>query len=434
MIDYKDLVVGADTLVPIANGRHVKYVNFDNAATTPPFKSMIDDLTNFLPYYSSIHRGMGYKSQVSTEAYEEGRKVVADFVGADLNKDAVIFVKNTSEAINKLANMLYEKYSDCVIISTEMEHHSNYLPWGKFNVEYVKVDKYGKLSIEDLEDKLQMFGDRVKLVTVTGASNVTGFKNPIHHIAKLVHGYGAKLLVDGAQLVPHVAIDMKSHDSLEHIDYLAFSAHKMYAPFGIGVLIGPIEELNSIPPDYKGGGTVDVVTHEFVKWNDTPEKDEAGSPNVLGVVALSSAIKTLQELGMDNIENYESNLLNYALYYLRNTPQVILYCIDCNCNVSLIPFNVEGMYHETLSKILSKEFGIGVRSGCFCAQPYIQRLLNVSLKDSINIAKKGGRRPGMVRLSFALYNTYHEIDYFIYALRKIINYKEWYLEKYQVSI
>jgi len=234
--------------------------------------------------------------------------------------------------------------------------------------------------------------------------------------------------------VPHVAIDMKSHDSLEHIDYLAFSAHKMYAPFGIGVLIGPIEELNSIPPDYKGGGTVDVVTHEFVKWNDTPEKDEAGSPNVLGVVALSSAIKTLQELGMDNIENYESNLLNYALYYLRNTPQVILYCIDCNCNVSLIPFNVEGMYHEILSKILSKEFGIGVRSGCFCAQPYIQRLLNVSLKDSINIAKKGGRRPGMVRLSFALYNTYHEIDYFIYALRKIINYKEWYLEKYQVSI
>lgn len=430
MMNYKELIVGSDTLVPLANGRYVKYVNFDNAATTPAFKSVVENLMKFLPYYSSIHRGMGYKSQISTKAYEKGRKVVADFVHADLNKDAVIFVKNTTEAINKLSNMLYEKYKDGIIISTEMEHHSNDLPWRKFNVKYVKVDDHGRLLIDDLEDKLQMYGNRVKLVTITGASNVTGYKNQIYQIAKIVHGYGAKLLVDGAQLVPHAPIDMKSYDSLEHIDYLALSAHKMYAPFGIGVLIGPKEELNSVNPDYQGGGTVDVVTHEFVKWHDTPEKDEAGSPNVLGVVALSSAIRTLESLGMKNIEKYEKNLIKYTLYHIQNIPQVKLFCSTCNDSVSIIPFSVDGIYHETLSKILSNEFGIGVRSGCFCAQPYIQKLLNVSLEESVKIAKDGGRRPGLVRVSFGLYNTYGEVDYFIYALRKIISQKKWYLEKY----
>lgn len=430
MTNYRNLIVGTNTLVPLANGRYVRYVNFDNAATTPPFKSLVEDLETFLPYYSSIHRGMGYKSQISTKAYENGRKWVANFVHADLNEDTVIFVKNTTEAINKLSNMLYEKYKDGIIISTEMEHHSNDLPWRKFNIEYIKVDHCGKLLISDLEDKLKMHKDKVRLVTITGASNVTGYKNQIYEIAKIVHGYGAKILVDGAQLVPHVPIDMKKHDALDHIDYLAFSAHKMYAPFGVGVLIGPKEELNSIDPDYQGGGTVDVVTHEFVKWHDTPEKDEAGTPNVLGVVALSSAIRTLQNLDMGNVEKYEKKLVNYALYYLKNINEIKLFCSTCNNSVSIIPFNVDGIYHETLSKILSSEFGIGVRSGCFCAQPYIQKLLNVPFEESVKIAKDGGRRPGMVRISFGMYNTYQEVDYFIYALRKIINNKKWYLERY----
>lgn len=430
MTNYRNLIVGTNTLVPLANGRYVRYVNFDNAATTPPFKSLVEDLETFLPYYSSIHRGMGYKSQLSTKAYENGRKWVANFVHADLNEDTVIFVKNTTEAINKLSNMLYEKYKDGIIISTEMEHHSNDLPWRKFNIEYIKVDHCGKLLISDLEDKLKMHKDKVRLVTITGASNVTGYKNSIYEIAKIVHGYGAKILVDGAQLVPHAPIDMKKHDSLDHIDYLAFSAHKMYAPFGVGVLIGPKEELNSIDPDYQGGGTVDVVTHEFIKWHDTPEKDEAGTPNLLGVVALSSAIRTLQNLDMMNVEKYEKKLVNYALYYLKNINDVKLFCSTCNNSVSIIPFNVDGIYHETLSKILSNEFGIGVRSGCFCAQPYIQKLLNVPFEESVKIAKEGGRRPGMVRISFGMYNTYQEVDYFIYALRKIINNKKWYLERY----
>ncbi|WP_315114709.1 aminotransferase class V-fold PLP-dependent enzyme [uncultured Clostridium sp.] len=430
MYNHYNLVVGENTLVPIANGRRVRYVNLDNAATTPAFKNVVEDLLDFLPYYSSIHRGMGYKSQVSTKFYEDGRKAVAKFIGADLNNSSIIFVKNATEGINKLSNMLYNKYKDTVILSTEMEHHSNDLPWRKFQVEYVKVDRYGKLCLEHLEESLKKHGGKVSLVAVTGASNVTGYKNQIHTIAKIAHSYGAKILVDGAQLVPHAPVDIKHFDSSEHIDYLVFSAHKMYAPFGIGVLIGPRDELEDLPPDYSGGGTVDAVTHDYVRWLKTPEKDEAGSPNVLGVVALTSAIKTLNKLNMKNIEEYENKLLKYTLSRIERVPQVNLYCKNCNENVSIITFNVEGMYHEVVSKILSNEFGIGVRSGCFCAHPYVQRLLNISPEEVIRISREHGNRPGMVRASLGAYNNFDEIDYFIYALNNIVKKKSFYLEKY----
>ena len=430
MYNNYNLVVGENAIVPLANGRRVRYVNLDNAATTPAFKKVAEDLIDFLPYYSSIHRGMGYKSQLSTKLYEEGRKVVAKFVGTDLRNSSVVFVKNTTEAINKLSNMLYSKYKDDVILSTEMEHHSNDLPWRKFKLDHVKIDAYGKLCLDDLEDKLKYHRGKVRLVAVTGASNVTGYKNQIHNIAKIAHSYGARILVDGAQLVPHAPINIKPMNSDEHIDYLAFSAHKMYAPFGIGVLIGPREELENLPPDYSGGGTVDVVTLDSVKWLHTPEKDEAGSPNVLGVVALTSAIRTLEKLGMENVERYESKLLKYAINSLAPIEDVIMYCSNCNQNVSIVTFNIEGMYHEVVAKILSYEFGIGVRSGCFCAHPYIQKLLNISREEAMKISKLGGNRPGMVRISFGIYNTTGEIDYFIYAIRNIIKNKERYLKKY----
>ncbi|MBU5482876.1 aminotransferase class V-fold PLP-dependent enzyme [Clostridium sp. MSJ-11] len=430
MYNYYNLVVGEKTLVPIADGRKVRYVNLDNAATTPAFKNVVEDLIAFLPYYSSIHRGMGYKSQISTKFYENGRKAVAKFVGADLNNSSIIFIKNATEGINKLANMLYSKYKDDVILSTEMEHHSNDLPWRKFKVEYVKVDSHGRLCLDHLEESLKKHEGKVRLVAVTGASNVTGYKNQIHTIAKIAHSYGAKILVDGAQLVPHAPVDIKPFNSPEHIDYLVFSAHKMYAPFGIGVLIGPKDELGDLPPDYSGGGTVDVVTHDYVKWLDTPEKDESGSPNVLGVVALTSAIKTLKNLNMKNIEDYENKLLKYTLSRMERVPQVKLYCRNCNENVSIITFNVEGIYHEVVSKILSNEFGIGVRSGCFCAHPYVQKLLNISPEEVIRISREHENKPGMVRVSFGVYNNFNEIDYFIYALNNIVKKKSFYLKKY----
>nr|WP_243108625.1 aminotransferase class V-fold PLP-dependent enzyme [Clostridium rectalis] len=416
--------------VKIACGNYVIYTNFDNAATTPPFVTVAEDVMEFLPYYSSIHRGMGYKSQFSTKVYEEGRKAVADFIGVDREKNTIIFVKNTTEAINKLSNMLYEKYDDSIILSTEMEHHSNDLPWRKFDIDYIKVDDNGVLLLSDLENKLKKYEGKVKLVAVTGASNVTGYKNNIYEIAKLTHYYGAQIFVDGAQLVPHSKVIMKGHKENDHIDYLAFSAHKMYAPFGIGVLIAPKDEFDDIEPDYKGGGTVDVVTHNSIKWNNTPEKDEAGSPNVVGVLALQSSINTLRTLRMDNIRLYEEQIFRYAFSRLRRISEITIYTGYHKSSVAIIPFNIKGIYHETLAKILSYEFGIAVRSGCFCAQPYIQKLLNISEEETKMIVENGGKRPGMVRLSFSLYNTFEEIDYLIYALETIISNKGWYLNIY----
>lgn len=430
---FGNLVVGTNNLVPTDTGKLVRYINFDNSATTPAFVTVVKDMLKFLPYYSSIHRGMGYKSQVSTKVYESGREVVAKFLNTDVDKTSIVFVKNTTEAINKLSNKLYSKYKnaeDCVILSTDMEHHSNDLPWRKFNVKYVKVDENGRLSMEDLQKKLKKYKGRVKLVAVTGASNVTGYKNHIYTIAKLSHHYGAKVLIDGAQYIPHVKMDMRPYDDECHLDYVAFSAHKMYAPFGIGVLAGPKDEFSEMEPDHVGGGTIDVVTHQFVTWKDSPEKDEAGSPNVLGVLVLISAIKTLNKIGMDNIERYEKEIFYYTFKKLQSIPEVIIYKDMGEDNLGIIPFNIEGIYHETLAKILSYKFAIGVRSGCFCAQPYIQKLMKVPLEDSIKIAKCRGRRPGMVRLSFGMYNNKQEIDYFICAIRDIIENKQWYLEKY----
>lgn len=432
---YRHLVVGVNTEVPLSNGTYVPYINFDNAATTPPFKSVLQEIENFAPWYSSINRGKGYKSQITSNFFEKSRDTILDFVKGDKQHDTVIFVKNATEGINKLAYRFCNNSSKCVVLSTNMEHHSNDLPWReKYTLDYIELDKEGRLSLEDLENKLKKYKGLVKLVTVSGASNVTGFINPIYEVAKLAHKNGSKILVDGAQLVPHVPMDMKPISSDEHIDYLVFSAHKMYAPFGIGVLIGPKETFEAGEPDYKGGGTVKLVTHEFISWNDPPSKEEAGTPNFMGVVALSAAIKTLTSIGMKNIDNYESNLALYALLKLRKLKDIEIYgdCENYKNHVAILPFNIAGMHHSQVAEILSYKAGIAVRTGCFCAQPYVQKLLNVSSKEVKELMRSPDKeKPGMVRVSFGLYNTLSEIDELIRTLTYIIRNKQYYIEKYK---
>lgn len=431
---FRKLVAGVNTQVPIKNGVMTPYINFDNAATTPPFISVVNRIVDFSQWYSSIHRGTGYKSKASSEIYDSSRNSVLDFVGGSPDKDCVIYVKNTTEAINKLSNMYKDIYGGGVILSTSMEHHSNDLPWrNKFRVDYIDINKAGRLNMDDLERKLSYYRKNVRLVTVTGASNVTGFKNPIYHIARMAHKYGAKILVDGAQLVPHSSIDMKPHCSPEHIDYLVFSAHKMYAPFGIGVLIGPKETFEKCPPDYKGGGTVDLVTHDYVKWAKLPDKEEAGTPNVMGVAALMESINILSSIGMEHVDEYERRLTEYAVNSLYNIPDIDLCCTAEKSldKVSIIPFNIKGLHHSQTARILSDEAGIGVRSGCFCAHPYVQRLLNVSHKQ-MEERKKGNLKnyPGFVRVSFGMYNTFDEIDVLALMLKNIVSNKDRYIKEY----
>ncbi|MDF2635129.1 MAG: Cysteine desulfurase [Pelosinus sp.] len=434
----RNLVVGVHKKVPLIDGKSVTYINFDNAATTPPLYAVMEELQNYAPWYSSIHRGTGYKSLLSSDIYEEGREIIQRFVHADPKRDVVIYTKNTTEAINLLSYILAEKDDKQVILSTDMEHLANDLPWrDKFTIDYVSIHQNGMLSLEDLEMKLKKYRGGVKTVTVTGASNVTGYKNPIYTIARLAHKYGAKILVDGAQLAPHCPIDMKPYDSPEHIDYLVFSAHKMYAPFGIGVLIGPKESFERQEPFCKGGGAVKLVSHQFINWATTPHKEEAGTPNVMGVVALIAAIRTLQSIGMDRIDYYEQELIHYTINRLASVPDIKLYCYaeKSEDRLGIISFDLPGIHHELLAKILSYEGGIAVRSGLFCAHPYIEKLLGLT-NEKLTYYQKHPNLPcpGLVRISLGMYNNSSEIDIFIDLLNQIAQNKSAYKKKYNLPM
>jgi len=434
-LHYRNLVLGVDTPVLLRNGKKVKGINFDNAATTPPLVSVLEEISRFAPYYSSIHRGAGYKAKISSLRYEEARKTVLDFVGANPNKDIVIFVKNATEAINKVAYRLSQiDKTRNIVLATAMEHHSNDLPWrDKYQVEYIEVDECGRLVFTDYLEKLEKYKGKVKLVTVTGASNVTGYINPVYKIAELAHKYGAHVLVDGSQLIPHRPFEMKSWLSAKHIDFVVFSAHKMYAPFGIGVLVGPKEFFEQGNPDLTGGGTVRAVTHDLVVWNDPPSKDEAGTPNLLGVIALAAAIKTLDSIGMKNIDRHEQALVRHLIRGLKSLDCVEMYCTDDESleRVGIVPFNVKGIHHEVLAEILAGEAGISVRSGCFCAQPYVAKLLKITpdkIQKIINNPREP--KPGVVRVSFGLYNEHAEVDSLLEILAEVSKKRRYYLDLY----
>lgn len=442
-LNYQEYVEGVDTLVRLKSGKKIKGINFDNAATTPPLKSVIEEITNFAPLYSSIHRGAGYKSRISSEKYEDAREKVIQFVGANNKHDVVIFVKNATEAINKVAYRLCQENDTyikghenekCVILSTAMEHHSNDLPWrGKYEVDYIDIDECGRLVFVDLITKLEKYKGKVKLVAVTGASNVTGYVNPVHKIAEWAHKYGAKILVDGSQLIPHMPFAMKSSTSSKHIDFLVFSAHKMYAPFGIGVLIGPKEFFEQGNPDYAGGGTVRAVTPDLVIWNDPPSKDEAGTPNLMGVIALSAAIRSLNTIGMKNIDKHERALTQRLIKGLKSIDCIDVYCTgeENQERVGIIPFNMKGIRHEKLAEILAGEAGIAVRSGCFCAHPYVQRLMKIpSARMTSMIENPQEPKPGMVRVSFGIYNQHQEVDRLLEVLQVIAKDRRRYTKNY----
>jgi cysteine desulfurase / selenocysteine lyase len=417
-------VVGQDAQVPLLGGGRGRYINLDNAASTPPLEEVVEAVQRFLPSYSSVHRGAGFKSRLSTAAYDEAHDTVARFVGADVTTNAVIFGKNTTEAINKLAYR-FPLTAGSVVLSTAMEHHSNDLPWrGRAQVVRARVTAEGHLDEDDVDRLLAEHGTRVALMTVSGASNVTGAIPPIHRLARKAHAVGARILVDAAQLAPHRPIDVRPDDDPEHLDYVAFSAHKMYAPFGSGALVGCRATFEQGAPEYQGGGTVTVVTPDDVSWAGVPDREEAGSPNVVGAVAMAAAAEVLMRADMREVARHEAALTAYALTCLRAVPGVTVYGGDDR--VGVIAFTVADVPHALVAAILSHEGGIGVRSGCFCAQSYVSHLLGLSAEDQHRwqaAAREGrpARRPGMVRVSFGVYNTRDDVDALVDMLHRIVN-------------
>lgn len=421
-------IAGIDEQVPLLDGATRTYINLDNAASTPAFRGVQQTVDEFLRWYSSVHRGTGFKSLLSTEVYEQARDIVAGFVGADPNTHCVIFGKNTTEAINILAHRMALQPDD-VVITTIIEHHSNDLPWrDKAQVEYVHMRYDGSLDVDNLAQKLERFEERVRLVAVTGASNVSGFVPPIHDIAAMAHRHGAKIMVDCAQLAPHRAIDIGPAGALRSLDFVTLSAHKMYAPYGTGVLIGPTAFFAQGPPIHSGGGTVKIVTLDDVYWADPPERDEAGSPNVVGAVALAASIRILTDVGMDAIAEHEKELTSYALRRLSRVDGLEIFgstdADRVDGRLGVIAFEMDGLPHAKVAAILGFEGGIGVRNGCFCAHPYIQELLQCG-PEPFEVHKQnvldGDRSslPGLVRVSLGCYNTLEEIDALVEMLERI---------------
>ena len=427
-LDMRDRIVGLDREVPLLDGRRVPYVNLDNAASTPPLVDVVRAVDAFMPYYSSVHRGTGFKSRLSTVAYDQAHAIIGRFVGADPRTNTVIFGKNTTEAINKLAWRLPLE-PDAVVITTQLEHHSNDLPWRpRAHVVHVHALPDGRLDEDDFDRQLARYAGCVKLVAVSGASNVSGFIQPIHRLARKAHAVGALILVDAAQLAPHRRVDMRPDDDPEHLDFVALSAHKMYAPFGTGALVGPKEVFLRQPPEYRGGGTVDIVTLDDVHWAGAPDRDEAGSPNVVGAVAMAVAARELMAVGMDAIAAHEENLIAYTLEQMRRVPGIRLYGETDPARaaekVGVIPFNVAGVSHFLVAAILGYEGGIGVRSGCFCAHPYVVHLLQLDEAQSAHwrdqmLAGDKSDMPGMVRASFGCYNSTDDVDRLVEMLQRI---------------
>jgi selenocysteine lyase/cysteine desulfurase len=414
-------VVGIDERVPLLDGGCVTYTNLDNAATTPPLRSVVDAVGDLLPLYASVHRGTGYKSRVTTDAYERARHAVGTFVGADPELDVVVFGRHTTDALNLAARSLTMP-PGTVVLTTMLEHHSNDLPWrARARVVHVGARPDGTLDEDDLDRLLARHAGRIALLAVTGASNVTGVVPPVHALAERVHAAGGRILVDAAQLAAHRPIDMGAHDDPGHLDFVALSGHKMYAPFGTGALIGRRDGFGR-RPDHPGGGTVRAVTVDDVLWADLPDREEGGSPNVVGAVALAAAVARLAEVGLDRIAAHERQLTADALARLAAVPGLTLHGPHGDraaaTKVGVVPFTLDGIDSGVVAAALGYEHGIGVRSGCFCAQPYIAHLLGLRPSDMVGAAADGGVA-GMVRISFGAYSDSHDVDRVVDAVEQV---------------
>lgn len=418
--EIRKLFIGLDNKVIINGKKRITPINFDNAATTPVFKKVMRAILKASENYGSIARGDGQKSQYCSDLYEECRRYVMEYFNAPANKYTAIFVNNTTEGINKLANILIQSKED-IVITSRMEHHSNDLPWReKCNLKYIEVDDKGRIIMEQLEDLLNIYGGEVKYVTITGASNVSGYINDIGKIAKLAHKYGAKIIVDGAQLVPHREIKVCGDEEEDYIDFLIFSAHKVYAPFGSGAIVGLRDELEKYPPDIKGGGTVEKVLDYSQVWLSTPEKNEAGSPNFFGAVALAEALKEMNKIGLDVIENNENYLLKMLINGMKSFDRIILYGDNDNIDdrLGIMVFNIDKLSYEMVGEYLASIRGIAVRQGGFCAHPYTRRLLGIKNGELEKYIRCNGM-PGMVRASLGVYNSEKEVNIFLETIEYI---------------
>jgi selenocysteine lyase/cysteine desulfurase len=411
-------LLGDGLTVPCLDGEERPYLSLDAAASTAALPAVLARVEEFLPWYSSIHRGAGYKSQRSTVAYEEARADALRFAGRDSERDVAIICRNTTEALNILAHRLRFEPGD-VVVTTVVEHHANLLPWRRVaTCRYVECGPDGTFGADDVEAALERT-PRPKLLAVTAASNITGWSPPLVEIVDAAHRRGVPVAVDGAQMAAHRPLPSDA-------DFVAWSGHKMYAPFGAGILAGPRHAFTEGEPFVVGGGAVDLVDLDDVAWTGPPDREEAGSPNVIGAVALGRAVAELDRVGWPALGAHDRALADRLRRGLAAISGVRLLGPDAGAEtLPVATFVVDDVPHALVSARLSLEHGIGVRHGCFCAHPYLVRLLGLSGEDVARFRAellRGDRRhiPGAVRASAGVNTTGEDLDRFLGAVEAVV--------------
>ena len=404
LLNLKNIRKEFPVLCTKVHGKNLIYL--DNAATTQKPNQVISSITDFYTRYNSnVHRGIHKLSELATRQFELAHKTVAKFINADFEE--IVFTSGATESLNLLANSLGSKLNSTdEVVLTIMEHHSNLIPWQQmskkigFKLKFIGITSDGKL---DMNQAKSLITKNTKIVSIVHVSNAIGTINPIKDLIDLAHNVGAVSIIDAAQSVPHMTINVKELNC----DFLVFSGHKMLGPTGIGVLYGKKTLLENMQPFLYGGNMIREVKLESSTWADLPEKFEAGTPNISGAIGLATAINYLTRIGMDSIESYEEELLNYASEQLSAIKGITIYGPkdERSCVLS---FNVEGIHPHDISTLLDRE-GIAVRGGHHCTMP-LMKILGLN---------------GTVRASFYFYNTFEEVDMLVKAIiraRKVFGY------------
>ncbi|MFF8658926.1 aminotransferase class V-fold PLP-dependent enzyme [Streptomyces huasconensis] len=420
-------VLGRDVTVPLVTGGEVTYAALDYAASAPALQRVWDDVAAYAPYYGSVHRGAGYLSQLSTDLFENSRKTVAEFLDCR-EGDQVVFTRSTTDSLNLLAAALP---AGCEVFVFETEHHASLLPWRDARVTYLDAPRTPDEAVHTLERAL---ADRdpygPALVCVTGASNVTGELWPVRELAAAAHAHGARIVLDAAQLAPHHPVSVRELD----VDWVAFSGHKLYAPFGSGVLAGRSDWLREAEPYLAGGGASRKVTRRpkeagggvDVEWHDTAARHEAGSPNVIGVYSIAAACKALTEAGFDELVAREQYLIRTVREGLAEVPAVRVLSLfgDDAPRVGVISFVVDGWNSSHFAAALSAEYGIGVRDGLFCAHPLVRTLLGGESDEPGECgapeAAPGEKSLNAIRVSFGAGTPDEHVERFVRAVKELV--------------
>ncbi|MGV9884385.1 aminotransferase class V-fold PLP-dependent enzyme [Streptomyces sp. NPDC003006] len=420
-------VLGRDVTVPLVTGGEVTYAALDYAASAPALQRVWDDVAAYAPYYGSVHRGAGYLSQLSTDLFENSRTAVAEFLDCRAD-DQVVFTRSTTDSLNLLAAALP---ANCQVFVFETEHHASLLPWRDAQVTYLDAPRTPDEAVQTLERAL---ADRhpygPALVCVTGASNVTGELWPVRELAAAAHAHGARIVLDAAQLAPHHPVSVRELD----VDWVAFSGHKLYAPFGSGVLAGRSDWLRAAEPYLAGGGASRKVARRpkeagggvDVEWHDTAARHEAGSPNVIGVYSIASACKALTDAGFDELVARERHLIKTVREGLAEVPAVRVLSLfgDDAPRVGVISFVVDGWNSSHFAAALSAEYGIGVRDGLFCAHPLVRTLLGGEADEPGECgapeAAPGEKSLNAIRVSFGAGTPDEHVERFVRAVKELV--------------